>query len=163
MSWVREAYQMFVSIRICQLLGTASSKEKTPSRVLVFCENKCVFSMKIPLVQIYFINTQVSIYILSIYTSEVCRALLSIVLPAAVASDKSALNVWFQIQEDEQQVGLNKHLRDSGMAFTKSAPQSQSGPPYVREPPHKSEARFFWGRVASWGRGHWPQVGLLIC
>lgn len=47
-------------------------------------------------------------------------------LPAAVASDNPALNVWFQIQEDEQQIGLNKHLRDAGMAFTKSAATSQT-------------------------------------
>lgn len=118
MSWVREAHQMFVSIRTCELLGTASSKEKIPSSTPVFRENKYVFSVKILPFQIYLINTQVSIYlyIQSVHSTSVNRA------PSAVASDRSALNVWFQIQEDEQQIGLNKHLRDAAMVFTKSAP-----------------------------------------
>lgn len=86
---------------------------------------------------------------LSIYTSTVCSPLLSIVLPAAVASAKSALNVWFQIQEDEQQIDLNKHLRDAGITSTKPA-----GPPDTWEPPHKSEAMFFLGK--SCFLGTWP-------
>lgn len=75
----------------------------------------------------YFLKYISSTYkYLFIYTSKVCTALLSIVLPAAAASDKSALSVWFQIQEDDQQTGLNKHLRDAGMAFTKSVTISQA-------------------------------------
>lgn len=38
-----------------------------------------------------------------------------------------------------------------------------AGPPGARGPPQRSEARFFWGKVASRGHGHWLQVGFLIC
>lgn len=155
MSWVREAYQTFVSIRTCELLGTASSKEKTPSSVPVFRENKCVFSVKILLFQIYLINTQVSIYlyIQSVHSTTVNRAPCSSsfrqVCTQCLISDTRR---WTANRPKSTSQGCRHRFYQ-----VSTSPHSQSGPPDAQEPPCKSEARFFWGH------GHWLQVGLLIC